>query len=105
MKTVIAAISFHFLCIFFFSIIYIYLRKGFINNADKNSNNSFLKKDVKLIDIIMFTTTIQAGVGLTNLLPNTFYLKLFIIIQQFIMICSYVFITLLLYEFYSISLS
>jgi len=87
MKIVFATILFHLLCIIFFSIIYIYLKKGFINNA-----NSSLKNDIKLIDIIMFSTTIQAGVGLTNLLPNSFYLKLVTITQQLSMICSYVFI-------------
>lgn len=87
MKIVFATILFHFLCIIFFGMIYIYLKKGFINNG-----NSSLKNDIKLIDIIMFSTTIQAGVGLTSLIPNSFYIKLVTITQQMIMICSYVFI-------------
>jgi hypothetical protein len=86
MKIVIATILFNFLCIIFFSIIYIYLRKGFINT------NSSLKNEINLIDIIMFSTTIQAGVGVSNLLPSSFYLKLVAIIQQMTMICSYIFI-------------
>ena len=92
MKIVFVTILFHLLCILFFGMIYVYLKKGFINNAERNNNNSSLKNDVKLMDIIMFTTTIQAGVGVTNLLPNTFYLKLVTIIQQLTMICSYVFV-------------
>lgn len=87
MKIVFATIFFHFLCIIFFAIIYIYLRKGFVKNV-----NSSLKNDINLIDIIMFTTTIQAGVGLTNLIPNSLNLKLVTIIQQLTMICSYVFV-------------
>ena len=63
---------------------YPYLKKEFTNNSYKN--------DIKLIDIIMFSTTIQAGVGLTNLFPNSFNSKLVTIIQQMTMICSYVII-------------
>lgn len=84
MKIVFATIFFNFLCIIFFGMIYIYLKNEFINNANKN--------DIQLIDIIMFSTTIQSGVGLSNLLPNSFNLKLVTIIQQLTMICSYVII-------------
>lgn len=94
MKIVIVTIFFHLLCIIFFTIIYIYLKKDFIKN------NSLLKNDVKLIDIIMFSTTIQAGVGLTNLLPTSFYSKLLIITQQMIMICSNVFVIYFIILFY-----
>ena len=84
MRIVFATIFFNFLCIIFFGMIYLYLKNEFINNANKNA--------IKLIDIIMFSTTIQAGVGLSNLLPNSFNSKLVTIIQQLTMICSYVFI-------------
>lgn len=83
MRIVFATIFFNFLCIIFFSMIYIYLKNEFINNA----NN-----EIKLIDIIMFSTTVQSGVGLSNLLPNSFNSKLVTIIQQLTMICSYVII-------------
>ena len=83
MKIIFGTIFFNFLCIFFFSMIYIYLKNEFINNT----NN-----DIKLIDIIMFTTTVQSGVGITNLLPNSFNSKLVTIIQELTMICSYVII-------------
>jgi len=83
MKIVFGTIFFNFLCIIFFTMIYIYLRKEFINNT---------KNDIKLIDFLMFTTTIQAGVGLTNIFPNSFNSKLVTIIQQLTMISSYVII-------------
>ena len=83
MRIVFATIFFNFLCIIFFGMIYIYLKNEFINNS---------KNEIKLIDILMFSTTIQAGVGLTNLFPNSFNAKLFTIIQQLTMICSYVII-------------
>jgi hypothetical protein len=83
MKIIFATIFFNFLCIFFFGMIYIYLKNEFINN------NNF---DIKLIDIMMFSTTVQSGVGLTNLFPKSFNAKLVTIIQQLTMICSYVII-------------
>jgi hypothetical protein len=83
MKIIFGTIFFNFLCIILFGMIYIYLKKEFINN-----NNS----DIKLIDILMFSTTIQAGVGLTNIFPNSLNAKLVTIIQQLTMICSYVII-------------
>ena len=83
MKIVFGTIFFNFLCIIFFSMIYIYLKKEFINNN---------KNEIKLIDFLMFSTTIQAGVGLTNIFPNSFNSKLVTIIQQLTMISSYVII-------------
>lgn len=84
MKIVFATIFFNFLCIIFFAMIYFILKKEFINNVYKN--------DIKLIDIIMFSITVQSGVGLTNIFPNSFNSKLVTILQQLTMICSYVFI-------------
>jgi len=83
MKIVIITIFFNFLCIFIFGMIYLYLKKEFINDN---------KNEIKLIDIIMFSTTIQAGVGITKIFPNSFNSKLVTMIQQIIMICSYVII-------------
>lgn len=83
MRIVFGTIFFNFLCITFFSMIYINLKNEFINNT---------KNEIKLIDIIMFTTTVQSGVGITNLLPNSFNSKLVTIIQELTMICSYVII-------------
>ena len=83
MKIVFITIVFHFLCIFIFGMLYLYLKKDFIND---------IKNEIKLIDIIMFSTTIQAGVGVTKIFPNSFNSKLVTMIQQLIMICSYVII-------------
>jgi len=87
MRIVFATIFFNFLCIIFFGMIYLNLKNEFINN-----NSLSFKNDIKLIDIIMFSTTIQSGVGLSNLFPNSFNSKLVTIIQQLTMICSYVII-------------
>ena len=62
-------------------------------------NNLFLFKDhyhhnfkerLEFIDYILLSTTIQAGVGISDIYPNTIYAKLAIIFQQMLMICTHV---------------
>ena len=89
MKQVFASIIFNFIIIIIFSIIYIYLKDEFIYNvSDKLKTNN----RIQIIDLIMYTTTIQSGVGLTNIMPNSVLSKLVTMTQQYIMIGSYLFI-------------
>jgi hypothetical protein len=89
MKQVFASIIFNFIIIIMFSIIYIYLKDEFIYNvSDKLKTNN----RIQIIDLIMYTTTIQSGVGLTNIMPNSVLSKLVTMTQQYIMIGSYLFI-------------
>jgi len=92
MKEIFGALLLNFISICIFCTIYFYLKDDFIYNiSEKFSNlklNSNFNEKVKLIDIIMYTTSIQAGVGLTNIMPNTFQSKFFTIIQQYLMISS-----------------
>jgi hypothetical protein len=83
MKIVIRTVCFHFLCIIFFGILYLHLKDNFEKNKDE--------KDLGLIDYILFSTTIQAGVGISDIYPISFYGKITMIIQQFLMICTHVF--------------
>jgi hypothetical protein len=82
MKIVIRTVCFHFLCIIFFGILYFYLKEDL---AEKEKNH------LQIIDYVFFSTTIQSGVGVTDLYPTTFYGKLAMMIQQLIMICTHVF--------------
>ena len=82
MKIVIRTVFFHFLCIIIFGILYFYLKEDF-------SEKEKVKKE--MIDYVLLSTTIQAGVGVSELYPTTFYGKLTMIIQQIIMICTHVF--------------
>jgi hypothetical protein len=82
MKIVIRTVFFHFLCIIIFGILYFYLKEDF-------SEKEKVKKEI--IDYVLLSTTIQAGVGVSELYPTTFYGKLTMIIQQIIMICTHVF--------------
>ena len=74
MKIVIRTLAFHALCLFLFTFIYC--------NID-NKEHSFL-------DALLLSTTIQAGVGISDLTLTTFYGKLTMIIQQLLMISTHV---------------
>jgi hypothetical protein len=65
-------------------MIYIFLKDDFIYIESDKINN--LNKKIQIIDLIMYTSTIQSGVGLTNLMPNSFKVKVFTIMQQYLMI-------------------
>ena len=83
MKLVIRTVFFHFMCILLFSLIY-WLYKANFKRDDK--------KPGKVIDYLFLSTTIQAGVGYSDLYPITDTSKLIIIFQQFIMISTNVFL-------------
>ena len=82
MKIVIRTVFFHFFCIAGFGMLYFYLKDDF----SENRNDS-----LEIIDYMLFSTTIQAGVGLSDLYPSTFYGKLTMIIQQILMLCTHIF--------------
>jgi hypothetical protein len=85
MKLAIRTILFQMICIIIFGIVYYYLEDHFI---DLQGN---VKKYSTILDYILLSTTVQASVGITDLLPNTFYSKLTILIQQLIMISTNIF--------------
>jgi hypothetical protein len=80
MQIVIRTIFFHFLCIAGFGMIYFYLNDDF----------SEQKNDLEAIDYLLLSTTIQAGVGLSDLYPLSFYGKLTMIIQQILMLSTHI---------------
>lgn len=96
MKEVFASVIFNFFCIFIFFIIYLYLKDEFIINIVDNKNAKS-KNEIQIVDCMLYATTIQAGIGLTSIMPNTFLTKFITIIQQYIMLASYI---LILYFFF-----
>ena len=81
MKLVIRTAVFHLLCIIVFACIYFYFSEKFqSDNIEKNV------KYKSFSDFLLLSTTIQAGVGISETLPITIYGKIFMIIQQLIMI-------------------
>lgn len=83
MKLAIRALFFHIVCIITFSLLYFYFSEDF---EDGNGN-----KYSSMFDYFLLSTTIQAGVGKSDLTPITFYSKLVMIIQQLLMISTYIF--------------
>jgi len=84
MKIVIRTVCFHFFCIIVFGTLYFYLKEDLAEKGHK-------KDEIKIIDYVLLSTTIQAGVGVSDLYPTNFYGKLAMTIQQLIMICTHVF--------------
>ena len=84
MRLVLKTLFFHLVCISIFGIIYWNLAEHFslvINNTRP-----------ELIDFVFLSTTVQAGVGLSDLNPLTSLSKFLLIVQQFIMISTNVFL-------------
>lgn len=84
MKLAVKAVIFSFICIAIFGFIYKIM-------GHENFHNGRSDK-ITLIDYLFLATTIQSGVGFSDLYPNSDLAKLVIIIQQFIMISTNVFI-------------
>jgi hypothetical protein len=82
MKIVIRTVFFHFLCVAGFGMIYFYLKDDFSETQDDN---------LQIIDCLLLSTTIQTGVGVSDLYPTSFYGKLTMIIQQLLMLCTHIF--------------
>jgi hypothetical protein len=82
MKLVIRTVFFHILCIFTFALLY---------NNFKDHFQRQIKEEFTFLDYFLLSTTIQAGVGISDIYPISFYGKIIMIIQQFIMIMTHVF--------------
>ena len=89
MKIVFRTVCFHFLCILFFAVIYLRLKNNFMKG--KGVEEKEKGKELGLVDYILLSTTIQAGVGISDIYPISFYGKIIMIIQQLLMICTHVF--------------
>ena len=84
MKIVIRTLVFHFLCIVLFALMYMFFARHFESGVEN-------KKYSTIMDFFLLSTTIQAGVGISDLYPITFYSKIVMIIQQFLVISAHVF--------------
>ena len=76
-------IVFHFLCILIFAGLYYYFGEGF--ESDYKGNK------LQPLDFFLLSTTVQAGVGIADINPRSSASKLIMIIQQFMMISTHVF--------------
>ena len=81
MKLVIRTFVVHILCIIVFALIYSNISEEF----------HFMDKDKKsFVDYILLSTTIQAGVGISQLYPLSLYSKITLITQQLFMLFTHI---------------
>lgn len=83
MKLVFRTFTFHIACILFFAIVYYSLGNSFYDTSENKKNTSFL-------DFILLATTIQAGIGFNFLDPISNISKIFVILQQLILISAHI---------------
>jgi len=89
MKLVIRTVIFQFFCVLVFGIIYLSFKTHFIRDSAFTIDNS---KDPELLDCLFLATTVQAGVGYSDLYPITNVSKMIMILQQFVMMSTNVFL-------------
>jgi len=87
MKRVLKTLAIHLFFIIFFAFYYYYFSIHFNNNKpNKLTHYNCESKLDSIIDFLLFSTTIQAGVGISDIIPISVYGKIFMILQQLIMI-------------------
>jgi hypothetical protein len=89
MQQVINILIFNFISIMIFTVIYMYLPK---NSFTKIYNN----EEFTLIDYFSYSTTIQAGIGLSDMTRNNQYAIVVTTIQQLVYMTSYALVVYLL---------
>ena len=87
MQIIFRTLLFHFICIIIFTILYASFAEDY-NEKDEGegatTNNTF-------VDFLLLSTTIQAGVGISNMYPLNSIGKIIMIFQQLIMMSSNLF--------------
>lgn len=93
MKIVIRTVFFHVFCIIVFAFIYSFFSQEFGSLDDDFFYNEKVtkKKKTDFLDFLLLSTTIQAGVGITEMFPSSHNTKIVMIIQQLLMISTHVF--------------
>lgn len=82
MKIVIKTFCIHLLCILVFAFLY------YLHQHDFDHKNV---EDYNAIDYLLFSTTIQAGVGISGIYPISFMGKALMIVQQMLMLMTHIF--------------
>ena len=87
MRRVFHTLAVHLFFIILFAFFYYYFSPHFANNKPNTFNQLNRESGVEsLVDYVYFSTTIQAGVGLTDMLPVSIYGKLLVTLQHLIML-------------------
>jgi hypothetical protein len=89
MRIVFKTVAFHLFCILLFGLVYLLFKNNFVRDPNFTTNK---KKEPEVLDCFFLSTTIQSSVGYSDLYPITDTAKFILIIQQFIMISTNVFL-------------
>jgi len=89
MKYVLRTVAFHIVCLLLFGFTYLLFKEHFIRDVNFTIDN---KKTPEVLDCFFLSTTIQAGVGYSDLYPMTDIAKIIMMIQQLVMITTNVFL-------------
>jgi hypothetical protein len=90
MIRVVKTLTIHILCIIFFAFFYYYFSVHFDDNKQHKYYNRKSSNLESLIDFVLFSTTIQAGVGISDIIPISIYGKMLMIMQQLLMLSIHV---------------
>ena len=82
MKLFLRTVFFHFLCIIFFASMYYNYKEQLQHRYNE---------EITIYDYILLSTTIQAGIGISNIFPVTTFSKLIMITQHLLLIMTHVF--------------
>lgn len=96
-RVLIKGVLFHILCLTVFTLIYFSIYETDFENIIEKEKN-YLPETTKLIDCFYFSTTVEAGVGLTSLQPTSYRSKILVCIQQILMIIANIFILYLSFK-------
>ena len=97
MKIVFRTVVFHIVCILIFALLYSSFSHDFgsldddLYSENNNRNTNIIKEKRSFLDFLLLSTTIQAGVGISEFFPSSSYTKIILIIQQLTMISTHVF--------------
>jgi len=97
MKIAFRTVAFHIVCIILFALLYSSFAQDFgslddeLYSENNNKKNNKQKDKRTFLDFLLFSTTVQAGVGVSEFFPSSSFTKITLIIQQMIMISTHVF--------------
>jgi hypothetical protein len=90
MRRVVKTLTIHLFCILFFAFFYYYFSVHFADNKQHKYYNRKSSNLESLIDFVLFSTTIQAGVGISDIIPISIYGKMLMIMQQLLILSIHV---------------
>ena len=90
MTIVFRTVLFHITCILMFALLYSNFSDSAYEQLGSEDSNQKTKKRT-FLDYLLFSTSIQASIGIAEFFPHTTITKLILITQQLVVISTHVF--------------